>query len=205
MDLSKGVLLATGNKNKVKEIVSILQDISCLKVVSLADKGFKEMNIPETGRTFKENAYIKAQAYAEKYKMPALADDSGLEVDYLGGEPGVNSARYAGVNATDNDRIAKLLGSMRGVSASQRLADFKCLICLYDPETNETLYSEGVCDGRISDSRKGSNGFGYDPIFVVDEYNKTMAELPSNIKNKISHRAKALEALKEAMEAFCKF
>lgn len=205
MDLSKGVLLATGNKNKVKEIVSILKDLDCLKVFSLADKGFNEMDIPETGRTFKENAYIKAKAYSEKYKMITLADDSGLEVDYLGGEPGVHSARYAGAKATDKEKMAKLLSEMRGVSASQRRAAFKCFICLYDPNSDDKLYSEGVCEGKISDSPKGNNGFGYDPIFVVDEYNRTMAELLPNIKNKISHRAKALEALKDAIQAFCKF
>jgi XTP/dITP diphosphohydrolase len=205
MDLSKGVLLATGNKNKIKEILSILKNIGGLKAFSLADKGFMEMDIPETGRTFKENAYIKAKAYAEKYNMVTLADDSGLEVSYLGGEPGVNSARYAGDKATDNDKISKLLASMRGVGASQRHAAFKCLICVYDPVTDEQLYSEGVCEGSISELKKGNNGFGYDPVFVVAGINKTMAELSAEQKNRVSHRAKALDALKDAMVAFCKF
>ncbi|MBN1114416.1 MAG: RdgB/HAM1 family non-canonical purine NTP pyrophosphatase [Oligoflexia bacterium] len=198
MDLSDGVLLVTSNKGKLAEIESILGYIESMKLFSLSSK-YPGLPVAEDGRTFRENAFIKAKKYAEKYNVVTLADDSGLEVTYLGGRPGVNSARYAGENATDSDLVRKLLKEMDGVSDSQREAVFKCVVCLYDPSTGENIFSEGECRGRISTEPRGDNGFGYDPVFIIEDLNKTMAEIDPALKNRISHRANALDALKDAI------
>jgi XTP/dITP diphosphohydrolase len=199
MDLSKGILIATSNKGKIKEIKHILSDIEHIKIISLTEIHGHGFDIEEHGKTFQENALIKAKAYAEKFGYVALADDSGLEVDYLNGAPGINSARYAGENATDEERVKKLLGELKDVPATKRKARFKCVICLYDPVSNDKLFAEGVCSGVITNAPSGDNGFGYDPIFIPDDYKCTMAELTPEQKNIISHRGRALLLLKERL------
>lgn len=205
MDLSGGILIASSNKSKIEEIKQIFSKLENIKIFSLSDLNLKELDIKEDGKTFKENAYKKAYAYASKYSLVTLSDDSGLEVDYLGGEPGVKSARYAGENSSADDLIKKLLFNLEGVGPSQRTARFKCMVCLYNPSTNESVYSEGVCEGSISTHKIGTNGFGYDPIFFIGETKKTMAELSKVDKNQVSHRFKALDSLKIAIsELFIK-
>jgi XTP/dITP diphosphohydrolase len=202
INIEEGILIASSNKAKIKEIKAIFSDISSFKIYSLNDLNFYELNIVEDGKTFKQNAYKKAYSYALEYKICTLADDSGLEVDYLGGEPGVLSARYAGPNATDKMLSQKLLDKLEGVSKTQRTACFKSVVCLYDYFNQQNIFSEGVLQGSISLSQTGINGFGYDPIFIPNGINKTLAELSEEEKNKISHRYKALSGLKLALEEF---
>ena len=199
MDLSKGILIATSNKGKIKEIKHILADVKHIKIISLTEIHGHGFDVEEHGKTFQENALIKAKAYAEKFGYVALADDSGLEVDYLNGAPGMNSARYAGDDATDEERVKKLLGELKDVPATKRTARFRCIVCLYDPASGDKMFSDGVCSGVITNAPSGSNGFGYDPIFIPDGYKCTMAELPSEQKNSISHRGRALKVLKEKL------
>ena len=196
MDLSKGILIATSNKGKIKEIKHILSDIDHIKFISLSEIHGNGFDVEEHGKTFQENALIKAKAYAEKFGYVALADDSGLEVDYLNGAPGINSARYAGENATDEERVKKLLTELKGVPENKRTAQFSCVVCLYDPVSGHKIFTEGFCPGVITDAPSGHNGFGYDPIFIPDGYKNTMAELAPEQKNSISHRGKALLLLK---------
>ena len=194
MDLSKKILLATTNKGKIKEIKQILEGVDILTLLDLAQTSFE---VEENGRTFKDNALIKAKAYAEKFNHATLADDSGLEVDALSGRPGVQSARYAGVDASDAERVKKLLVELESVPYAKRTARFKCVICVYDPFSKTNIFSEGVCQGHIGTISSGANGFGYDPIFIPEGFECTMAELLPEQKNKISHRGRALRALKE--------
>lgn len=200
MNFEKGILIASTNKSKIKEIKNIFQSNQKIKIYSLLDLNLKELEVLEDGRTFKENAYKKAYAYASKYNITTLADDSGLEVDYLGGAPGINSARYAGENSSSDALINKLLFKLEGVTSTQRKAKFKCILCLYDPSSKENVFSEGVLEGSISFEKKGKNGFGYDPIFIVAGTENTMAELSEEDKNQLSHRFKALDSLKVALE-----
>jgi len=191
------ILIVSTNKGKIREISSML---SCMEglVIETIGPEYKELDIEENGLTFCENALIKAKSYAERYGVAALSDDSGLEVDVLDGRPGVQSARYAGFNASDEDRVNKLLHELKGVQDAYRLARFVCCVCLYDPGTQDAIYSKGVCEGRISQAPRGANGFGYDPIFVVNGTSgRTMAELSMEEKNKLSHRAIALKGLVE--------
>lgn len=156
-------------------------------------------DVVEDGETYQENAVKKATALAEHTGYFALADDSGLEADALHGEPGIHSARYAGEHASDAARISKLLNALKDVSHSQRTARFKCAIALAAP-TGKTQVVVGVCEGRLIRSPRGQQGFGYDPIFVPVGYDKTFAELGVDVKNRISHRAKALEKLKKHLQ-----
>lgn len=192
------IVLATKNKGKVRELERMLK-LPGLKVLSLDD--FPEMpEVVEDGETFRDNAIKKAQAVADFTHMIALADDSGLEVDYLDGAPGVHSARYAGEEKSDAENNKKLLENLIGVPHEKRTARFKCVIAIADPEGNIKI-SEGTCEGQIGLSQKGNQGFGYDPLFIIPEYNKTLAELDMEIKNNISHRGKALvSAIKEIQE-----
>ncbi|MCX6112737.1 MAG: RdgB/HAM1 family non-canonical purine NTP pyrophosphatase [Proteobacteria bacterium] len=200
MNLSRGILLATSNKGKLKEIRQILGEVVHVQFYTLSDVNAENFDVEENGKTFKENALIKAKAYAEKFGFVTLADDSGLEVDYLKGAPGVKSARYAGTGAKDSDLYNKVLKELKGVPSEKRTARFKCVICLYDPEDVSYIFSEGVCEGVISTIPAGSNGFGYDPVFIPDGFApKTIAELDPKIKNSISHRGRALEALKSKL------
>lgn len=187
------VVIATTNQGKIREIESILKDIK-VKVKSLKD--FPDISeIEEDGLTFSENALKKAQLVSKLTGRVTIADDSGLEVQYLNGRPGVYSARYAGENATDALNIQKLLKELQNVPYAQRKAKFRCVMVLCSP--NGLCHSvNGECEGIIGFEPQGTYGFGYDPVFIVPEYNKTMAQLGPDIKNRISHRAKALEKLK---------
>jgi XTP/dITP diphosphohydrolase len=183
------IVLATKNMGKVKELERIL-DIPGLKVLSLSD--YPDMpEVIEDGETFAENAAKKAAEIAIYTKKLALADDSGLEVDYLDGAPGVHSARFAGVEKNDEANNQKLLLLLEGVPTEKRTCRFKCAIAVAKPE-GEVKITEGTCEGIIGITQKGDHGFGYDPLFIVPEYNLTFAELDLEVKNKISHRGKAL-------------
>jgi XTP/dITP diphosphohydrolase len=188
------LLLATRNRNKVVEIQHALEG-SGWQVVMLSDvAGAPE--VEEDGATFEENARKKARTAAERTKMWTLAEDSGLEIDALGGEPGVKSARYAGEGANDADRIRRVLGRLVAVPEERRTARFRCVMCLLDPAGDETCF-EGRCEGRIAHSARGSAGFGYDPIFVPEGHDRTFAELGLGVKNDISHRARAMQQVIE--------
>jgi XTP/dITP diphosphohydrolase len=197
----KSLLIATTNLGKIKEIAEILKDLE-LEIKSLKD--FQELKPPaETGKTFFENALLKARYYAEKTGLLALADDSGLEVSALGGAPGIHSARFAGENATDEKNYLKLLELMKDLPDEKRSARFVCVMVCYHP-SGAYISTEGVWEGKIAFSPRGEYGFGYDPIFLVKEFNfeKTAAELPLEIKNQLSHRAKALKELKKKLPEF---
>lgn len=184
----KKILIASKNEGKITEVKSFLLPLG-YEVFSLNDmNGFPD--IPETGDTFEENALQKARAVFDIVKIPVLSDDSGLLVDYLNGKPGVYSARYAGSNSTDEKNIELLLKNLSGAEENNRRAHFKCVMVLYDGIN--VRYFEGICGGRISHEPKGLNGFGYDPVFIPDGYDKTFAELHAEIKNNISHRGNAL-------------
>ena len=187
------IVLATRNRGKIREIKYILSDLP-IEIKSLLD--FPNIpEIEEKGNTFEENALIKAKTVAKLTDLPALADDSGLAVDCLNGAPGVYSARYAGEGADDKKNNEKLLRELEGIPLERRGAAFVCVIALCIPKGN-CYIEEGKCKGVISLSPRGSYGFGYDPIFFLPDYGKTMAELPLEVKNQISHRYKALKKIK---------
>ncbi|MGQ9676286.1 MAG: XTP/dITP diphosphatase [Chloroflexota bacterium] len=182
------LLIATNNEGKLREYRDLLAGLP-VQLVSLREAGV-DIEVEETGQTFAENAVLKASCYARASGLCTLADDSGLEVDALGGEPGVMSSRYAGPQATDADRVRFLLDKMKTVPDDQRSARFKCVIAVASPaDLVET--SEGTVEGVIASEPRGDQGFGYDPIFYLPEMTRTMAELPPAIKNRISHRARA--------------
>jgi XTP/dITP diphosphohydrolase len=185
------LLIATRNRGKKAEYAELLAGLD-LELVSLADLGI-EHEVPEQGATFAENALAKARAYAALSGLVALADDSGLEVDALGGAPGVFSARYAGEDASDEDRYRRLLAEMEGIPEGQRSARFRCVIAIVWPDGRERT-AAGSCEGCIALAPRGEHGFGYDPVFYVPEYVCTMAELAPEVKNRISHRARAAQA-----------
>ncbi|ASU21405.1 non-canonical purine NTP pyrophosphatase [Vibrio qinghaiensis] len=189
----KKIVLATGNQGKVREMADLLVDFG-FDVVAQT-----ELNVPEaaeTGTTFIENAIIKARHAAKITGLPAIADDSGLEVDYLQGAPGIYSARYAGENASDQQNLEKLLAAMEGVPDEQRTARFHCVLVFMRHENDPTpLVCHGTWQGRILHQAHGSNGFGYDPIFFVPEDNCASAELLPARKKQLSHRGKALKML----------
>ena len=186
--ISKKLLVATNNSGKLKEYNVLLEGIP-FTLVSLAQAGI-EADVEETGSTFEQNATLKASEYCAMSSLITLADDSGLDVDALGGEPGIMSARYAGQGATDEDRINYLLAKIKGVPWEKRTARFKCVIAIAIPGQDIQL-CYGTCDGYITYAPKGTNGFGYDPIFYLPEIDKTMAELTFEEKNSVSHRSKA--------------
>ena len=186
------LVIATTNKNKLREFREILQDLQ-IEVLSLADFG----PIPpviEDGSTFDENAYKKALHTARVLGLPAIADDSGLVVPALGGSPGVYSARFAGENATDEANCQKLLEELDGIE--DRRAYFQCVLSIAVPSGPALTY-EGKCNGKILHDKRGSNGFGYDPLFYYEELCQTFAEMSMADKNKVSHRGKALSAVRE--------
>lgn len=185
------LLLATNNRGKLRELQPIFSPLP-VKLVLPADIGL-ELEVEETGDTYAANAQLKAEAFVRASGLVTLADDSGLEVDALGDAPGVYSARYAGHGATDADRRAKLLRELRHVPAP-RTARFRCVLAVAQPGGAVNLF-EGKCEGEIAFEERGSNGFGYDPIFFIPEHSATMAELPSDLKNQISHRARAAQAV----------
>ena len=183
------LLLATNNRHKVAELRELLSDLHDVALRAPAELGI-ELDVPEDAPTYAANAAAKALAFARASGRVALADDSGLEVDALGGEPGIRSARYAGPSATDADRIALLLERLRGVSPERRQARFVCAIAVATP-AGEVRTVEGECVGRIAESPSGRGGFGYDPIFFLPERGRTMADLTEAEKHAISHRGRA--------------
>jgi XTP/dITP diphosphohydrolase len=195
------LVLATRNQGKIQEIEKAL-DLPLLEIQSLRD--FPDLSeVVEDGRTFLENAFKKAQACAQATGRPALADDSGLEVDCLNGAPGIYSARFSGAEATDEANNRKLLSLLEGIPEERRTARFVCLMVLYFPE-GRWIRTEGYCPGIIAPEPQGEYGFGYDPIFYLPELNKTMAEIPLEEKNRISHRAQALQKIRFHLEAILK-
>ncbi len=184
------LLIATHNRGKLVEYQELLTRLP-LELVTLNDVGIAE-DVPENGATFAENARIKALAYAPQSGLLTLADDSGLEVDALEGEPGIYSRRYAGENASDAERNRFLLDKLRNVPAGKRTARFRCVIVIARPN-GDLWQTEGTCEGEIAFSPRGTNGFGYDPVFYFPALDKTMAELSAAEKNRISHRARASE------------
>jgi XTP/dITP diphosphohydrolase len=184
------LLLGTRNVGKIREITSILEGSgwSFSSLREIENVGTAE----ENGETFTDNAIAKARFYATAAGVWALADDSGLEVDALGGAPGVYSARYAGENASDADRRALLLSELAQVSDPERRARFVSVVAIANADGTVLNVSEGICEGTITFAPRGEGGFGYDPLFVPDGYDQTFAELPESVKNRISHRARAL-------------
>jgi XTP/dITP diphosphohydrolase len=186
------ILLATANKGKIKEISDLIRGLP-LELLSFSDiVDYPE--IQEDGNTFEENALKKARILAGSTGITTIADDSGLCVDALNGRPGVYSARYAGANSSDAEKIAKLLEELKGVPEERRTARFVCVIALVTAQGEERVFP-GVCEGRISIEPLGSGGFGYDPVFFYPELNTTFGTLPLEQKNKVSHRARALALL----------
>jgi XTP/dITP diphosphohydrolase len=190
------LLLATNNKGKVTEYRSLLSGLP-VDLVTPQDAGIA-MEVAETGKTYEENAGLKALSLAKLSGLVTLADDSGLEVDALGGEPGIRSSRYAGEGVSDSERINFLLGKLVGVPLNKRTARFRCIIAVALPD-GRIEYSRGECHGVITLAPVGKNGFGYDPVFYFPELKKTMAELPDEVKNRISHRARAAEGVPNAL------
>ena len=188
------LLLATNNRGKARELKILLRELP-FELVLPGELGITA-GVEETGRTFEENAKIKATALARCSGLLALADDSGLEVDALGGEPGPLSARYAGEGASDKERVEYLLAKLKGVPREKRTARFRCVIAIATPEGKVELCF-GECQGLIMFGPRGERGFGYDPVFYFPGLDKTMAELPLEVKNKVSHRG---AAAREAVE-----
>ena len=182
------LLLATTNRGKIREYRSLLSDLP-FELVTPDEIGIN-IAVEENYPSYEENARMKAVAYAGTSRLTTLADDSGLEVDVLGGEPGIRSARVAGEAAGDKDRIEHLLARLKKVPLEKRTAHFKCVIAIASPE-GKTELCHGECPGLIALEPKGESGFGYDPVFYLPEFKKTMAELSLEIKNRISHRGKA--------------
>ncbi len=191
------LVIATHNQGKKVEYASLLRGLG-LELSTLAELGVQTV-IEEDGSTFAENALIKARTYAALTGLPTLADDSGLEVDALGGAPGILTSRYAGEGATDADRYRLLLHNLEGVPDGRRTARFRCAIALAWPD-GRTEITEGTCEGSLTREPRGEHGFGYDPVFYVPEFGCTMAELPEETKNRISHRARAAAAAREVLK-----
>jgi len=187
------LLLATSNRAKMREYKHLLHSLP-FELVSLAEQGIATV-VSEVGGSLEENARLKATTLAAQSQLMALADDSGLEVDALGGEPGPLSARYAGEGASDRGRINYLLARLKGVPWERRSARFRCVIAIATPDGEVELCS-GECRGVITFEPKGRHGFGYDPVFYLPELGKTMAELPLEIKNQVSHRGQACQWLR---------
>lgn len=196
MTLPARIVLATGNPGKVREIRRILGEFG-VEIVPQTELGVGDAD--ETGSSFVENALIKARHAADLTGLPAIADDSGLVVDALDGRPGVYSARYAGVRASDDDNIEKLLRELRGVPDDKRTAAFHCCAVYVSADDSTSLVAEGCWQGRILGERRGSGGFGYDPVFFDPECGRSAAELGPELKNARSHRGKALAALAEML------
>ena len=192
----KKIIFATGNADKMKEIREILSDLDA-EVLSMKEAGV-QADIVEDGKTFEENAVIKATAICRLTGEVVLADDSGLEIDYLNKEPGIYSARYMGENTDYHVKNGNLIERLSGVPDEKRTARFVCAIAAAFPEGSVKTV-RGTMEGRIGYEEKGENGFGYDPIFFLPEYGCTSAELSMEEKNKISHRGKALQAIKEEL------
>jgi len=196
IDELKTIVIATRNNGKLREFRTLLLPLRG-QILSLNDVSIDE-EMDETGGTFAENARLKAISYSRLTRLPVLADDSGLEVTALGGRPGIRSARYAGPNASDADRVRKILGEL-AEAAGERKARFICALSLAR-EGTVLLESEGECSGIVAAEPRGANGFGYDPIFLVPDLNKTFAELNEAEKNRYSHRSRAAASLLQKLE-----
>jgi len=209
--VDRQLLVASYNPGKLAELLALLADWPA-RLVAPTEIGLN-LHVPETGVTYIENARLKAVAHAQASGLWTLADDSGLEVDALGGAPGVNTARYAGEGASDADRWALLLRHLAGVPWEKRTARFRAVVVLARPVTSplpppllgeggkvQIEWAEGVVEGRIAFAPAGSGGFGYDPVFYLPDYKCTLAELPAEIKNRISHRARAVRAARPIYE-----
>lgn len=194
--MNQKIIFATSNEGKMKEVREILSDLG-MEVLSLKEAGIY-VDIEENGITFEENAIIKVNAIKDlTTNCIVLADDSGLEVDYLNKEPGVYSARYMGEDTSYTIKNNKILELLKGVPVEKRTARFVCAIAAWLPDEKEVYTTRGVIEGIIGEKIEGENGFGYDPIFYLPEYHCTTAQLSMETKNKLSHRGKALEAMKE--------
>lgn len=191
------LLIATHNPGKIREYQTLLADLPLL-VTSLRAEGIVD-DVEETGETFAANARLKARAYAHQSGLWTWADDSGLEVDALDGRPGVYSARYAGPSATDRDRYQKVLAELQQYPERPRSARFWCVVAIASPD-DEIFTTEASVEGEIITKARGEHGFGYDPIFYLPDLGKTMADLPAEIKNQISHRGKASVAAKALLQ-----
>ena len=189
------IVLASNNQHKLSEFKQKLQKLD-INVISQKEAGY-DIDVEENGTTFKENAEIKAKELNRLSGLPVIADDTGLEIDALNGMPGVYSHRFAGENATDEDRRNKVLNLLKDVDKENRTARFKTVICYID-ENRELHFFEGIAEGIIGQEPKGNNGFGYDPIFIYN--GKTFAEMSSEEKNAVSHRGKAIEKFVEFLE-----
>ncbi len=201
MELKK-IVFATGNKGKVKEIQMILADLG-VEVTTMKEEGIF-VDVEENGTTYEENAMIKAREVAKYTNAIVMADDSGLEIDYLNKEPGIYSARYMGEDTSYRIKNGNLIDRLAGVPDEKRTARFVCAIATVLPDGRE-LTTRGVIEGRIGYEERGENGFGYDPIFYVPEFGKTTAELTEEEKNMVSHRGRALEIMKEELKKLCVF
>ncbi len=190
------ILVATRNAGKLREYAEMLSGLN-VDWLMLSDLGI-DTEVEETGSTFEENARLKAVAYAQESGLPTLADDSGLEVDALDGAPGIYSARYGEPGLDDQGRYQRLLKDLDGVPPEQRSARFRCVVAICTPG-GDIHTAAGACEGQIAFEPKGTHGFGYDPVFQVTELGKRMAELEPQIKNQISHRARALEAIRPTL------
>jgi XTP/dITP diphosphohydrolase len=191
------LLLATSNPGKIREYRLLLNGLG-YQITTPTEEGIAKI-VTESGNTYEQNARLKAITYAKLSQLTTLADDSGLEVDALNGEPGVKSARFAGEAATDAEKVNFLLAKLNGVPWERRTARFKCVIAIASPG-GRTELCYGECQGMIAFESKGENGFGYDPIFYLPEIGKTMAELPLEMKNQISHRARASQKARQVLQ-----
>jgi XTP/dITP diphosphohydrolase len=199
MAVPERIALATRNGHKLRELRRICADWP-VAWVSVEDRDPADFpDVEETGDTYLENAALKARAVAEALGMAAMADDSGIEVDALGGKPGPRSARYAGQDASDGQNLAALIQAIRGVPASGLTARYRCVAALAMPD-GTLVHADGTCEGTLRTRRAGTRGFGYDPIFVPVGWDRTMAELTDEEKDRISHRGRAFRALRELLE-----
>jgi XTP/dITP diphosphohydrolase len=194
------LFIATKNAGKIREIEELLADLP----ITLRSAGeFPDLIEPEeTGATFADNAILKAEYYAEKTGLWSLADDSGLEVEALGGKPGIFSARYGGADATNAKKIAKLLNELKQTNDRSRLARFVCSMAIADDNAKVRFLTDGVCQGKIAFSPQGNNGFGYDPIFVPEGFSQTFGELSGEVKREISHRSRAIDKIIKYLRDF---
>ena len=189
------IIAATKNKNKLREFGEILKGF---EIISQEEAGI-DIDVEETGTTFEENSFLKAKAIYDASGIPAIADDSGLCVDALGGEPGVYSARYGGEGLDDEGRVELLLKNMKDIPDEKRTARFVCAITMVSDDG--VITARGECEGRINHAPVGENGFGYDPVFYMEEYDKTTAQMTPDEKNAVSHRGKALRIFAEKLSS----
>ncbi|HOK13848.1 MAG TPA: RdgB/HAM1 family non-canonical purine NTP pyrophosphatase [Candidatus Kapabacteria bacterium] len=194
------LLVATNNKHKLSEIEQILELLNCKNIELTCAADFGRKIVPEeTGTTYFENAEIKAREFFREFKISTIADDSGLEIDFLDGKPGVRSSCFAGEEGNHAKNRKKVIELLQGANLQEAKARFRCVICYID--NNETFFVEGTVEGKIIPEERGENGFGYDSMFVPDGYDKTFAEMTDCEKNKISHRANAIKKLVEELKS----